>query len=387
MFKVKTINAISPVYRDYLSEKDYCVAADVDSPDAIIVRSADLHNMEMPSSLKAIARAGAGYNNIPVEECAKQGIVVFNTPGANANAVKELAIAALLLSSRDIAGGIEWCKSLSGKGAEVSKLVESGKKQFVGPEIAGKVLGVIGLGEIGALVANAGKGMDMTVVGYDPYISVEHAWKLSRSIGRLKSQDELLAESDYVSVHIPLMEQTRGMFNQATIAKMKRGATLINLSRGELVVAKDVLAALESGQLRAYVTDFPSDEIIGHKGVVAIPHLGASTPESEDNCVIMASRQIDAYLRNGSIKNSVNYPDCELSEVSRHRIAVMHANVPNMVGQITSSVASQGINIDSMVNKSRGQFAYTVLDLDANYDENLTERVRALEGVYGVRCF
>ncbi len=387
MQNIKTLNSISSVYKQFLPKTEYTVASDVENPTAILVRSADMHKMEMPDSLLAIARAGAGVNNIPVDECAKQGIVVFNTPGANANAVKELAIAAMLIASRDVVGGICWCKTLSGNGADVPKQVEKGKSQFVGPELMGKKLGVIGLGEIGVLVANASKGLDMEVTGYDPYISVDHAWMLSRAIGKVKTLDELLAKSDYVTLHLPLMDKTRGMINKDALSKMKRGATLINLARGELVDSDAVLEALASGQLRAYVTDFPTDALIGQKGVICIPHLGASTPESEDNCVVMASRQLNAYLTEGVIKNSVNYPDCELPDLSKHRICILHENVADMVGKFTALVAGLGINIDSMVNKSKGQYAYTVLDLDDAFNGNLVQEISAMAEVYRVRCF
>lgn len=389
MYKILTLNAISPVYHDYLSDQDYEVSPAVENPDAIIVRSADMHEMEWPQSLLAVARAGAGYNNIPVDECAGKGVVVFNTPGANANAVKELAVTGLLLGSRDVVGGIEWVKSIAGEGEQVPKLVEKGKKKFAGPELRGKTLGVVGLGEVGALVANAGRALDMNVLGYDPYISVDHAWMLSRSIGRVKNLMELLQKSDYVSIHVPLMKDTKGMFGEEVLGRMKRGATLLNLSRGDLVVNEDVLAALESGRLRRYVTDFPSADLIGRKGVICIPHLGASTPESEDNCVMMASRQIDAYLRNGTIRNSVNFPNCELSAVERHRIAVLHQNVPNVVTALTGILSQYEINIASMVNKSRGQYAYTVLDLDDTFAHKpeIVSQMRDLNTVYGVRSW
>ncbi len=387
MYKIKTLNSISPVYHDYLPDDEYEVSSGVEKPDAIIVRSADMHEMELPPSVLAVARAGAGYNNIPYESLAKQGVVVFNTPGANANAVKEMAVTAMLLGSRDVIGGIEWTKTLAGKGDDVPKMVEKGKKQFAGPELRGKTLGVIGLGEVGALVANAGKGLDMNVLGYDPYITVDHAWMLSRAITRVKNQLEAVQKCDYVSIHVPLMAETRGMFNEEMFMRMKPGAVLVNLSRGELVVNEDVIEALKRGQLRAYVTDFPADELIGQKGVICIPHLGASTPESEDNCIMMAGRQIDAYLKNGSIRNSVNFPNCELGGVEGHRIAVLHANVPNVVGALTGVLSEFEINIASMVNKSRGQFAYTVLDLDdaLAHKKEIAAKMNALETVYGVR--
>ncbi len=387
MYKIKTLNEISPVYQNILGAAEYSVRKDETAPEAIIVRSADMHEMEVPETLLAVGRAGAGYNNIPVDKYGEQGIVVFNTPGANANAVKELAIAALLLGSRDIVGGIEWCRTIADQGAAVPKLVEKGKNQFVGPEIMGKTLGVIGLGGIGGMVANAAVGLGMKVLGYDPYISVDNAWKLSRAIVHASTQDELYAECDYISIHVPLMDATRGSFNANVFSRMKKGSVLLNLARGELVVNEDILAALESGQLSRYVTDFPNAEIIGKPGVVAIPHLGASTPESEDNCVDMVSRQIDAYLKTGSIRNAVNYPNCELPAGFRYRVAVMHANVPNTVGSITSTVAAAGINIDNMVNKSRGQFAYTVLELDDPATPALKDALNALDFVYRVRVF
>lgn len=387
MFNIKTLNEISPVYKNVLAADQFNVGKDIEAPDAIIVRSAAMHDLPVPESLLAVGRAGAGYNNIPVEEYGQKGIVVFNTPGANANAVKELAIAALLLGSRDIVGGIEWAKTLKGQGAAVAKLVEKGKNQFVGPELKGKTLGVIGLGGVGGLVANAAADLKMRVLGYDPYISVDNAWKLSRKIVHMDKQEEMLPQCDYLSIHVPLMDSTRESFNASVFSKMKPGAVLLNLARGELVNNSDLLAALAEGQIRRYVTDFPCDELLDQPGVVAIPHLGASTPESEDNCVDMVSRQIQDYLETGSIVNSVNYPACPLSDSFRYRLAVMHANVPNTVGQITSTVAAQGVNIDGMINKSRGSFAYTVLDLDDALTEETIRRVEALEPVYRARYF
>lgn len=387
MFNIKTLNEISPVYKNVLAADKFTVGKDIENPDAIIVRSAAMHDLPVPEKLLAVGRAGAGYNNIPVEDYGKRGVVVFNTPGANANAVKELAIAALLLASRDIVGGIEWAQTLRGQGAAVAKLVEKGKNQFVGPEIMGKTLGVIGLGGVGGLVANAAADLKMRVLGYDPYISVANAWKLSRKIVHVDNQDEMLPQCDYLSIHVPLMDSTRGSFNAAVFAKMKDGAALLNLARGELVNNADLLAAIAGGKIRRYVTDFPCDELLGQRGVVAIPHLGASTPESEDNCVDMISRQLEDYLETGSIVNSVNYPACPLTDVFRYRLTVMHANVPNTVGRITSALAEQGVNIDNMVNKSRGEFAYTVLDLDDALSEETIRRVEALEPVYRARYF
>ena len=384
MYKILTMNTISPIYKEILPAEEYEVSPTVENPDAILVRSADLHEFALPQSVKCVARAGAGVNNIPLDAFGEKGVVVFNTPGANANAVKELVLAGMLLASRDIVGGIAWCQSLKGEEG-VAKLVEKGKNKFVGPEIMGKTLGVIGLGEIGALVANAGNSLGMKALGFDPYISVAHAWMLSRSIGRAKSQDDLLAASDYVTVHVPLMDATRGMINEEFLAKMKPGAALLNFARGELADNDAVKAALRSGHLRAYVTDFPNEALLGVKGVIAIPHLGASTPESEDNCVVMACRQIDMYLKNGAIRNSVNYPACDLGAADGQRIAVLHANVPNMVGQITSAIAHDNINIDNMTNSSKGKFAYTVLHLDDVAPEDVIQSLSKVQGVYGVR--
>mgnify|MGYP000813692484 FL=1 len=384
MYKILTMNTISPIYKEILPAEEYEVSPTVENPDAILVRSADLHEFALPQSVKCVARAGAGVNNIPLDAFGEKGVVVFNTPGANSNAVKELVLAGMLLASRDIVGGIAWCQSLKGEEG-VAKLVEKGKNKFVGPEIMGKTLGVIGLGEIGALVANAGNSLGMKALGFDPYISVAHAWMLSRSIGRAKSQDDLLAASDYVTVHVPLMDATRGMINEEFLAKMKPGAALLNFARGELADNDAVKAALRSGHLRAYVTDFPNEALLGVKGVIAIPHLGASTPESEDNCVVMACRQIDMYLKNGAIRNSVNYPACDLGAGDGQRVAVLHANVPNMVGQITSAIAHDNINIDNMTNSSKGKFAYTVLHLDDVAPEDVIQSLSKVQGVYGVR--
>ena len=385
-YQIQTLNAISPAIYTQLGEH-YHVSDSAGQPDAILVRSASMHDMPLAPSVLSIARAGAGTNNIPIDACTQAGVCVFNTPGANANAVKELAIAALLLASRDIVGGIEWAKTLKGQGAAVAKLVEKGKSQFVGPELKGKTLGVIGLGGVGGLVANAAADLKMRVLGYDPYISVDNAWKLSRKIVHVDKEDDMLPLCDYLSIHVPLLDSTRASFNKDIFSKMKRGAALLNLARGELVDNADLLSAIEDGQIRRYVTDFPCDELLGQRGVVAIPHLGASTPESEDNCVDMVSRQLEDYLETGAIANSVNYPACLLTDAFRYRLTVMHANVPNTVGRITSAVAEQGVNIDSMLNKSRGEFAYTVLDLDEALTDETIRRVEALEPVYRARYF
>ncbi|MBQ4088674.1 MAG: 3-phosphoglycerate dehydrogenase [Clostridia bacterium] len=387
MYNIKTLNSISPVYADVLDLEKYAVNADIENPDAIIVRSADMHAYEPAENMLCVARAGAGYNNIPVDEYAEKGIVAFNTPGANANAVKELAITGLLLASRKIVSGIEWCDTIKDQGDQVGKLVEKGKSKFVGPELAGKTLGVIGLGAIGRLVANTCLGLDMRVMGNDPYISVDNAWQLARDVVHSTDMDKMLGECDYVSIHVPLTDNTKNMFNADTIAKMKDGAVLMNFSRGGLVDNAAVIEAVTSGKLRAYVTDFPAAELIGVEGIICIPHLGASTPESEDNCVRMASRQISAYLENGSIINSVNYPNCELGPVIKPRICVLHQNIPNVIQAVLKTVTESGenINIDNMVNKSRGKYACTVLDMDHTPSEALVAKIAELDTAYRVR--
>ena len=385
MYRIQTIGEISGAYRGILSESEYEVGAGVRDPHAIILRSADLHGANLPETLLAVGRAGVGVNNIPVQALGERGVAVFNSPGANANAVKELAVAALILASRDILGGIEWCKTLRGAGGGIAAEVERGKGRFAGPEILGKTLGVIGLGGVGGAVANAGHALQMRVVGVDPYISVKSAWLLSRAIEQMGSREELLAASDYVSVHATLTEETRGMINREALRRMKPGAALINLSRGELVEEAAVIDALRSGRLRRYVTDFPSEALIGEPGVIAIPHLGASTPESEDNCVAMIARQLDGYLKRGAVANSVNYPDCEPERGDRHLVTVMHANVPNVVSSVAGLVAGGGINIDSMQNMSKGAFAYTALNLDDAPREGLIVELSLLPTVYRVR--
>ena len=384
MFRIKTLNEISPVINAVLTD-EYQVGKDVENEQGIIVRSAKMHDMELPESLLAIARAGAGYNNIPVDKCSASGIVVFNTPGANANAVKELVVAGMLLAGRDIVGGIEWARTLKGEGDKVAALVEKGKGQFVGHELKGKTLAVIGLGAIGTMVANTGHALDMEVYGYDPFLSVDHALMLSRSVHKATDLDKLLGQADIVSLHLPLMDKTRGMVNADYLARMKDGAVLLNFSRGELADSAAVLSALESGKLSRYVTDFPSDEMLCAKGVIAIPHLGASTPESEDNCAEMAARELADYLTRGAIANSVNYPACDPGYTDGVRLCVLHANVPNMVGAITAQLAGKGINIANMVNKSRAAVAYTVIDADSAIDPETVAAVASIENVYKVR--
>lgn len=385
MYKIQTLNAISPVIYNHLPQETFTITKEDANPDAIIVRSASMLEMDMPTNLVSIARAGAGYNNIPVDKCTEAGICVFNTPGANANAVKELVLAGLLLASRDVIGGVEWAKGLKPGETSVAKQVEKGKGQFVGPEIAGKTLAVMGLGAIGVLVANAAEHLGMKVIGYDPFISVENAWALSRSIQRAASMDAMLAQADYVTIHIPLSDKTRNMIDEQVLAKMKPSAALLNFSRAELCDTQAVVAALAAGKLRRYVIDFPTEEVIGVPGVIAIPHLGASTPESEDNCADMAARQTRDYLLNGSIRNSVNLPACELEPAEKHRIAVIHKNIPNMLSQITSQMARANVNIEHMVNKSRKDIAYTVVDSLDELPADIVETLCAVEGIIRAR--
>lgn len=385
MYTIQTLNAISPVIYNHLPQDSYTVAKETAAPDAIIVRSASMLDMELPASLQSIARAGAGYNNIPVDKCTEAGICVFNTPGANANAVKELTLAGLLLASRDIIGGVEWVKELKPGETSVAKQVEKGKSQFAGPEIQGKTLAVMGLGAIGVLVANAAATLGMKVIGYDPFISVENAWALSTTIQRATSLDAMLAEADYVTVHIPLSDKTRNMIDEQVLAKMKPSAALLNFSRAELCDTAAVLAALQAGRLRKYVIDFPTEAVIGQPGVIALPHLGASTPESEDNCADMAALQTRNYLETGSIRNSVNLPACELEPAEKHRITVIHKNIPNMIAQITAQLAGANVNIEHLVNKSRKDVAYTVVDSLDDLPADIVETLSAVEGIIRVR--
>lgn len=388
MFKIQTLNAISDIIYTQLSADQYMVSKDEPTPQGILVRSAAMHDMELPERLLGIARAGAGVNNIPIDRCSKAGVVVFNTPGANANAVAELVIGGLLLGSRNIAGGMAWAQSLKGQGGEVPKLVEKGKSQFVGPELRGKTLGVIGLGAIGAIVANAADaGLGMHVIGHDPFISVESAWNLSRAVARAASVDEVLAKADYVTFHIPLNDKTRGSIDAAMIAKMKPGAVLLNFSRAELADGEAVRAALAEGRLGAYVTDFPTEDMLGVEKVVCIPHLGASTPESEENCALMAAAQLRDYLEWGSIHNSVNLPEVNLGVPEAARVLVIHENIPNMLATISACVSLEHINIDMMTNKSRKDMAVTVMDMGELPSEKALKAIAALPGVVRVRTF
>ncbi len=385
MYNIQKLNSISPVYHGILPDTEYNVAYEMDNPDAIMVRSAGMHDMAIQENLLCVGRAGAGVNNIPLDKMSEHGVVVFNSPGANANAVKELVLAGLLLASRKIAEGIEWCKGLTPGEQTVEKQVEAGKKQFVGPELAGKTLGVIGLGAIGLQVANAGVALGMDVLGYDPYISVDNAWRLSRSVTHALSLDEIIEKSDYITLHVPLTDGNRGMIDAGAISRMKNTAALLNFARGPLVNVDDVKEALEQGQLRVYVTDFPEAALIGVRNVVLTPHLGASTPESEDNCVRMVARQINDYIKYGSIVNSVNYPNCALEKQTMPRISILHKNVPNVLGAITQVISGERLNIENMVNQSRGAYAYTVLDVDEKPSPQLRTKLLALDTVFRAR--
>ncbi len=385
MYQVKCLNKISPLGTSRLGE-NYHVGEDVENPDAILVRSAAMHDMEFNKNLLAIARAGAGTNNIPVERCVQEGIVVFNTPGANANAVKELVIAALLLTSRKIVPGIEWAGTLKGKGDEVGKLVEKGKSSFVGPEIAGKTLGVVGLGAIGILVANAAEALGMKVMGYDPFLSVEGAWGLSSNTQRALTLEEIYANCDYISLHVPLTPDTKEMINAATIAQMKEHVRILNFARGDLVNNTDLLKALSDGKVAAYATDFPNDALLGVENVLAIPHLGASTPESEDNCACMAADEIKDYLENGNIKNSVNLPNVSMPrENGAKRVCIIHQNIPNMISTRTGVLAKIGVNLENMQSKSKKDYAYTILDVTGNVNDDTEKAINDNDGIIFVR--
>lgn len=385
MFKLQTLNKISSTGLDVFEKEKYEIANETTNPDAILVRSANMLDMELQSNLKAIARAGAGVNNIPIDRCTEKGIVVFNTPGANANAVKELVIASLLLSSRKISKGIEWAQTLKGNGSEVEKMVEKGKSQFEGPEIKGKRLGVIGLGAIGVMVANDALSLGMDVIGYDPYISIKAAWELSSSVHRATSLEQLISTSDYLTIHVPYMDSTKNMLNKDMFNIMKKGVRVLNFARGGLVSNKDIIEAIENGTVECYVTDFPSDELLGFDKVIAIPHLGASTPESEENCAMMAAVQMREFLEKGHIKNSVNFPDSELARTGDTRVIVAHDNVPNMFGQITSTIASYKINIGDMLSRHRDKIGYTIFDVEGSMPEEVVNKIKTISGIRMVR--
>ena len=377
MYNIKTLNKISPIGMDCFNDNYKC-GDNVENPDAILLRSFNMHDMEIPSTVKAIGRAGAGVNNIPIDKCTEQGIAVFNTPGANANAVKELVIAGILLSSRKIVEGINWASTLT---EDIAKTVEKGKSQFVGPEVIGKRLGVIGLGAIGVMVCNAADALGMKVIGYDPYISVDAAWNLSSSIRKAVSVKEIFEQCDYITIHVPLNDETKNTINEKTISEMKDGVRILNFARGGLVNSADILKALESGKVSKYVTDFPDEEMINKENVIAIPHLGASTPESEDNCAVMVAQQIMDYLENGNVVNSVNFPRCVMERSTAYRVCIFHKNIPNMIGQISKFFAENNINIENMINKGRGDYAYTMLDIDHDISDFKIE----IDGILSTR--
>ena len=385
MYDILTLNKISKTGLERFTD-EYQYGDAVENPQGIMVRSASMHEMEMPQSLLAIARAGAGVNNIPVDQCTEKGIVVFNTPGANANAVKELVLAGLLISSRKVTQGMAWAQGLKGQGDAVGKAVEKGKSAFVGPEIKGKKLGVIGLGAIGILVANAARSLGMEVHGYDPYISVDSAWGLSRAVKHSLTLDDIFETCDYITVHVPQTPDTKNMINKDSIAKMKDGVRILNFARGGLVNSADVVAAIEAGKIAAYVTDFPSDDLLGIDGIIAIPHLGASTPESEDNCARMAADELMAYLSDGNIINSVNFPALSYPRAAGcSRVCVFHKNIPSMLSQVTKLLSDKGVNIENMQSKSRKDVAYTVLDCAGQVGQDALESLVDSEGIIRIR--
>ena len=384
MYNIKTLNKIAACGTDLFDRSKYTVGDEIENPDAILVRSASMHEMELGSDLLAIARAGAGVNNIPVDKCSEQGIVVFNTPGANANAVKELVILGMLISSRKVTQSIDWAKTLKGKGDEVGKLVEKGKSQFVGPEIAGKKLGVIGLGAIGALVANAAAELGMEVIGADPFLSVQGALHLSEKVKYVKSNKEIFETCDYITIHVPFTPETKNMINAQTIATMKKNVRILNFARGGLVDEQAVVDALANGGMAAYVTDFPSDTVIGVEGVVALPHLGASTPESEDNCAVMAANEVIDYIENGNILNSVNLPNVSMPLTGDAKICIVHKNIEGFITKATACVTEVGLNIDNMESRSKKDYAYTVLDVKGTYD-GVAQKIKDVDGVISVR--
>ncbi len=384
MKNILLLNKIAKIGLSVLDAENYACSDSVANPDAIMVRSAAMHEMEIPESVIAIARAGAGVNNIPLDKCTEAGIAVFNTPGANANAVKELVLAGLLLSSRKIAQGIDWAKTLAGKD-DAAKLVEKGKSRFVGPEIEGKTLGIIGLGAIGVLVANAAVKLGMEVIGFDPYISVDGAWGLSRAVKHAKTLDEIYAVSDYITVHVPLNDSTKNTISKDSIAKMKDGVRILNFARGGLVNSDDIKAALEAGKVSCYVTDFPDASVIGVENIIAIPHLGASTPESEDNCAVMAAKELKAYIENGNVINSVNFPCVSEPRTTDVRICVLHKNIPNMINHISAILGDKNINIEHFSNKSRGDIAYSIIDVAGTAPDDTEDVISAIDGVIKVR--
>lgn len=384
MYNIQTLNKIAKCGTDLFDAAKYTVSDTPENPEAIMVRSAAMHEMQFGDKLLAIGRAGAGTNNIPVDRCAEEGIVVFNTPGANANAVKELVVTALMLSSRKIAEALTWAQGLKGSGAEVGKMVEKGKSQFVGPEIMGKTLGIIGLGAIGVLVADAAISLGMSVVGYDPYLSVNTAIKLDPAVKTVSDVKDVFKAADYITVHVPYNAETKGTVNAETLALCKDGVRIINLARGELVDDAAIIDALNSGKAASYVTDFPNDTILGVKGVTALPHLGASTPEAEDNCAVMAAKELIDYIENGNIKNSVNFPNVT-TDAAGTRLCILHKNVPNMLSQFTSALGEEGINIDSMVNASKKDYSYAIIVAAGDISDSVADKIAAVDGVIKVR--
>ena len=384
MYQYHCLNPIAAKGLDLFGE-DYKKTETLYEADAVLVRSAKMHDMELPEGVKAIARAGAGVNNIPVMDCAEKGIVVFNTPGANANGVKELVLAGMLLASRDIVGGIEWVAKEKDQ-EDIGKLAEKQKKQFAGCEIMGKKLGIIGLGAIGAMVANAASALGMEVYGYDPYISIDAAWNLSRTIKHIKSLDEIYSQCDYITIHVPLLDSTKEMINKEAFSKMKDGVVLLNFARDLLVDENALIEALESGKAKKYVTDFANHTVAGRDGILVTPHLGASTEESEENCAVMAVKELRDFLENGNIKNSVNFPNCDMGTcVAVGRIAITHKNVPNMISQFTKILGAEGLNIADMTNKSKGEYAYTLIDLESTASKEALDELKSIEGVSRVR--
>ena len=385
MFNIRTMNAISPAGIAALEKKGCSVSADMEKPDAMLIRSADLKSSPLPEGLLAIARAGAGYNNIPVDKCAEKGIVVFNSPGANAEAVKEQEICAMVLASRDILGSIDWVKSIAGRGEEIPLLVEKNKANFAGPELLGKTLGVIGLGAVGALVANAAVELGMEVLGYDPFMSVDAAWQLSRQAERAENVDDLYASADYISVNVPYTETTHHMLNAEAFSKMKPGVRIINESRAEVVDDEAMTEALKNGKVGKYVTDFPNKTILKAPNVIAMPHLGACTPESEDRCAVMAANELYDYLKNGNIKNSVNLPDVFLSRMGVCRLCVIHRNIPGMINRILDFITRLNINVEHMINKPRDGYACTIVDLGEQIGPETADSIRNMKDVIRVR--
>ena len=386
MKKIKLMNKIAKVGTDVFDRAVYEVGEDITNEDAIMVRSAALHDVEFASSVAAIARCGAGVNNIPVDKCTDKGIVVFNTPGANANGVKELALCALILAARDVVGGIKWAETLKGQEG-VAKLVEKGKGAYVGNELVGKTLGVIGLGAIGGMVANAANALGMKVMGYDPYLTPKAAWSLNPSIKQAASYDDIYKSCDYISIHVPATPQTKNMICEKSISMMKDGVKIINLARADLVNATDIKKALAEKKVSVYVTDFPTEETVGEAGIINIPHLGASTNESEDHCAIMAAEQLDSYLTTGNIQNSVNFPNVSLPVSAKYRICIMHKNVPNMLSQITGAISSVNTNIENMANGSKGEVAYTIVETNDAIDDKVVATLMAIDGVFKVKCY